>query len=91
MANALAYVVFFIARTEASAYAWRQFPRIKLYIFIVLATAMAVATVALGAALPFHYAWVWLALAPAVAWLFRTEWTGMFAGARGAWLSRAAV
>lgn len=74
MANALAYVVFFIARTEASAYAWRQFPRIKLYIFIVLATALAVATVALGAALPFHYAWVWLALAPAVAWLFRAEW-----------------
>lgn len=82
MANALAYVVFFIARTEASAFAWRQFPRIKLYIFIALATALAVATVALGAALPLHYAWLWLALAPAVAWFFRTEWAGMVAGGR---------
>lgn len=89
IANALAYVVFFFARTEASAYAWRQFPRIKLYFFIVLVTALAITTVALGEALPFHYAWLWLALAPAVAWLFRTEWAGMVVGVRGVWLRRA--
>lgn len=88
MANALAYVVFFIARTEASAFAWRQFPRIKLYFFVVLATALAVATVALGAGLPLHYAWLWLALAPAVVWFFRTEWMVMTARAKGAWLGR---
>lgn len=74
IANALAYVVFFIARTEASAYAWRQFPRTKLYIFVLLLTVLAVVTVAEGEKLSFHFAWIWLALAPVMVWSFRKEW-----------------
>lgn len=35
IANAIAYLVFFIARTEASAYVWRQFPRARIYIFVI--------------------------------------------------------
>lgn len=80
IANAMAYLVFFIARTEASAYVWRQFPRIKLYIFVVSVTALAIATVVLGADLPFHYAWLWLALASLVFYFFREEWMDLIKG-----------
>lgn len=84
MANALAYVVFFVARTEASAYVWRQFPRKKLYFFVGLATAFSVATVTLGPSLPFHFALAWLAMVPFVSWCFRTEWAELFATVRNA-------
>ena len=73
MANAFAYVVFFIARTEASAYAWRQFPRKKLYVAVLLVTALAVATVAMGATLSFSYVFLWLGLAPILILFFWNE------------------
>lgn len=91
MANAVAYMVFFVARTEASAYVWRQFPRKKLYLFVGLATALAVATVALGPMFPFHYALAWLAMGPLVGWCFRTEWAELLTVIRKAWGSRRTI
>lgn len=84
MANAVAYLVFFVARTEASARVWRQFPRARLYVFTSMAVALAVSTVAVGDVLPFHYALVWLAVAPVVAWCFRAELEELIAAARSA-------
>ena len=85
VANAIAYLVFFVARTEASAWVWRQFPRVRLYVFTSLAVALSVATVALGGKLPFHYALVWLALAPVVGWCFRAELVELLTASRSAW------
>ena len=85
MANAVAYVVFFIARTEVSARVWRQFPRARLYVFVGLAVAFAIGTVAVGPGLPIHVALVWLALLPAVVWCFRVEVLNMAVYTRHAW------
>lgn len=88
MANAVAYVVFFVARTEASARVWRQFPRARLYVFVGLAVALAIGTVAFGPELPFHFALIWLALLPAAAWCFRVEVLDMTMYTRHAWRNR---
>lgn len=88
MSNAVAYIVFFVARTEASAHVWRQFPRVRLYVFVGLAVAFSLATVALAPTLPFHYALVWLALVPVVAWCFRAELLGLVAFGRRTWRNR---
>lgn len=88
ISNSLAYLVFFIARTEASAHVWRQFPRKKLYLFVGLVTALAVVTVTLGPALPFHYAYIWLGLIPVVGWSFRAEWDELFVIGSKAWRNR---
>lgn len=91
MANAVAFVVFFVFRTEASARVWRKFPRVRLYIFVSLAVIFSLATVALAPTLPFHYALVWLALLPVVAWCFRAELLDMVSSGRQAWRNRRSV
>ena len=48
IANALSYVVFFIARTEVSAKVWRQSPRLQLHIHVLLFIGLAIGTVCLG-------------------------------------------
>ena len=85
VANAVAYLVFFVARTETSASVWRQFARARLYVFTSLAVAFAVATVTLGPMLPFHFALVWLALAPLIVGCFRVELAELLADIRIAW------
>mgnify|MGYP003604568121 FL=1 len=85
VANAVAYLVFFVARTEASAFVWRQIPRVRLYVFVSLAVAFAVVTVIFGATLPFPYALVWLALAPLIVGCFRVELAELLADIRIAW------
>lgn len=82
MANALAYVVFFVAGTEASAHAWRQFPRNKLYLCVGFAIAFAVATVLFGPTALIHYALFWLAALPLVGWLFCKEWAELISAGR---------
>lgn len=88
IANALAFLVFFIVRTEASALVWRQFPRQRLYIFVSLALMFAVGTVAIGPSLPFPVALVWLGLLPMVVFFFRSEGVELLAFGRNAWSSR---
>lgn len=73
VANAMAYQVFFIARTEFSARAWRNFLRARLYIYTCLAVAFSVVTAILGSTLPFHYVLLWLTFIPVVGWFFSKE------------------
>ena len=73
IANAMAYIVFFIGRTEVSAKVWRQFPRVRLYIHVMVFIALAITTVLLGPVLPFHYSTVWLAALPLLALSFKAE------------------
>lgn len=73
IANAVAYLIYFVARTEASAYAWRNFPRARLYFFSSMSVVFSVATVAWGPTLPFHYSFMWLSLLPIASWFFRLE------------------
>jgi O-antigen/teichoic acid export membrane protein len=73
IANAIAYLVFFIARTEASAYVWRQFPRLKIYIFASIAVGLSVGTASLGPTLSCHYSLAWLLISPLAIWFLRTE------------------
>lgn len=77
-ANAVAFLVFFVARTEASAYVWRPFPRARLYVFVSTAVGLSIATLALGPGSRFHMGLIWLALLPVVVWFFRAEWMSMY-------------
>jgi O-antigen/teichoic acid export membrane protein len=78
VANSVAFLVFFVARTEASAHVWRPFPRARLYAFVTAGVALSIATLAYGPRAPVHFSLVWLALLPVVAWCFRAEWFGMY-------------
>jgi len=74
IANALAYLIFFVARTESSALVWRHFPRVRLYVSVTALTALSVLTVIFGAATGWLFTFLWLAILPVVAWAFRQEW-----------------
>jgi O-antigen/teichoic acid export membrane protein len=78
VANAVAFLVFFVARTEASAHVWRPFPRARLYAFVVAAVGLSIATLVFGPIAPVHFSFVWLAMLPVVVWHFRAEWLGMY-------------
>lgn len=78
VANALAFLVFFVARTEASTHVWRPFPRARLYVFVTAAVLLSITTLVFGADLPVPFGLVWLAMLPLVVWHFRTEWLGMY-------------
>lgn len=78
VSNAVAFLVFFVARTEASAHVWRSFPRARLYVFVGAAVSLSIATLIFGAITPVHFSVVWLAMLPVVLWHFRTEWLGMY-------------
>jgi hypothetical protein len=84
VANAIAFLVFFIARTEASAYVWRPFPRARLYGFVIAAVGLSIATLVFGPGAPVHFSLVWLAMLPAVIWCFRAEWAVMYRSLRSA-------
>ncbi|QAU25508.1 lipopolysaccharide biosynthesis protein [Dyella sp. M7H15-1] len=91
IANAMAFLVFFIARTEASAYVWRPFPRARLYACVVVAVGLSLVTLVWGPFAPVHFSYAWLAMLPVVAWYFRAEWLGMYrslhsAAGLGGWL-----
>jgi O-antigen/teichoic acid export membrane protein len=83
IANALAYLVFFVARTESSAFVWRQFARVRLYVSVTALTALSVLTVIFGPATGWLFSVLWLAIMPAVAWAFRQEWRDIVGMLRG--------
>ncbi len=78
VANAIAFLVFFVARTEASAYVWRSFPRARLYAFVTAGVGLSIATLAYGPRAPVRFSLLWFALLPVVFWCFRDEWNGMY-------------
>lgn len=73
VANAVGYLAFFVARTEASAIVWRSFPRIKTYTTVAACVILSIANVALGPTLGPRFAIVWLAAAPLTIWGFHRE------------------
>ena len=77
VANSLAFLVFFVARTEASAYVWRAFPRTKLYLFTIGAVGLAITTVIMGPSTGNLYTVMWAMALPLVAWAFRRESMGL--------------
>jgi len=74
VANAIAYLIFFVARTESSVLVWRRFPRFKLYVFTTGALVLSVLTVALGPTIGWLSNAIWFATLPLVIWAFRDEW-----------------
>lgn len=58
-ANALAYVVFFIARTEVSARLWRGVDRVKIYPAVLLIVIIGVGTALIGESLPVSSSFIW--------------------------------
>lgn len=76
--NAVAFLVFFVARTEASAYVWRPLPRVRLYGFVAAAVGLSIATLVFGPESRIHVSLLWLATLPVVVWCFRGEWAGMY-------------
>lgn len=78
VANAIAYLIFFIARTEASAHVWRQFPRKRLYASMIFFVTFSVATVAFAPTIPIHYSLIWLSLSPFLFLFFRHEFLDLF-------------
>lgn len=73
VANACAFFIFFVARTEASGQVWIRFPRFKLYGFTFGALMLAVATVALASLLGNWVFAFWYGAAPIVLVAFRAE------------------
>ena len=84
VANALAFLVFFVARTEASAYVWRPFPRVRLYVFVTACVGLSIATLVFGPRAPVHFSLVWLAMLPIAIGCFRAEWMDMYRSLRAA-------
>ena len=79
VANAAAFTVFFVARTEVSARIWRRFPRLKLYTCMTALLAVTTITVFFGSIAPvaIHVFWAALLLGFFVA--FRTQWIEIMA------------
>lgn len=82
IANAVAYAVFFFARTEVSVNVWRQFPRTRLHIHVLLFIFLAIVTAWSGPMLPFHYVNIWLFILPLMILSFKAELRAMLAFAR---------
>lgn len=77
IANASAFTVFFIARTEVSARIWRSFPRVQLYVYVLTLLALAVASVYGAALVPAALYGGWLMLLGLSVFLFRRQWSEM--------------
>ncbi|WP_040551821.1 lipopolysaccharide biosynthesis protein [Rheinheimera nanhaiensis] len=73
VSNAIAYVVFFIMRTEVSSFIWRSFPRAKIYFFVVLLLFLTVVTLLSPEYGTYTYVVIWLCFIPLVGVFFRKE------------------
>jgi O-antigen/teichoic acid export membrane protein len=73
VSNAIAFLIFFVGRTEFSAHVWRQIPRSKIYVFVVGAVAMSVVSVIAGPAIGQLISFVWAGAGAISIWAFRTE------------------
>lgn len=77
IANAVSYIVYFVARAEVSARVWRQFPRLNTYVVIFIIISVSILNVISSESMPFPFEIIWLALAPIVVIYFRDEWAGI--------------
>jgi O-antigen/teichoic acid export membrane protein len=73
VSNALAYLIFFVVRTEVSARLWRPMPKMRLYLMtstmVVASISMAMST--RSAEIVFW--WMWAGLTVILIWMFRDE------------------
>lgn len=81
-ANAIAFAVFFVARTEVSVRIWRLFPRTKLYVSTLLLLGGTLVTASLGfdASNAVHVAWFFVLLFCVL--FFNKEWTVLYQALR---------
>lgn len=79
VSNALAYFLFFVARTEVSARLWRVIPRGNLYGGVGFVLVFASATALIGPNMAFHFSFVWVFLAVVLLVWFKKEATEMVA------------
>ncbi|MBN1173365.1 MAG: lipopolysaccharide biosynthesis protein [Micromonosporaceae bacterium] len=77
VANAVAYLVFFVARTESSRLVWRRSPVAKLYGSVVVAVAASVLTVLAGPRTGLGYTAVWVVSIPLILRAFRGEFRAL--------------
>lgn len=73
VSNAVAFLVFFVARTEASALAWRQFPRIKMYLILSIVVLMSIITVFSNKELIIKTSLIWGLMLLCFIYLFKKE------------------
>jgi O-antigen/teichoic acid export membrane protein len=78
IANAVAFLVFFVGRTEVSARVWRAFPRRTMYIYLFAFAALSILTALVGPVLSFNFSVIWVALVPIVLLSFRAQWLSMW-------------
>lgn len=78
IANALAFTVFFFARTEVSARVWRNFPRLKIYLIVTLLISFSVISSAIGHEFPYYFYMLSPLLLFLVACYFHRQWKEIY-------------
>lgn len=73
-ANAIAFTVFFLARTEVSALIWRRFPRAKLYVSSLLLLVGTLLTAFFGSIMSSAVHVIWFIVLLGCTVLFKNEW-----------------
>ena len=73
VANALAFLVFFVGRTEFSRLVWRPLPRGRMYTFVFGVVALAIGSVFFGPALGPLLSIIWALSGVLALWVFRHE------------------
>jgi O-antigen/teichoic acid export membrane protein len=88
VANTLAFLVFFVGRTEVSSRVWRRFPRGKLYLTVVILVTISVAS-ALQTTIDYAYfGFFWALIVPVSALMFVSQWKELYSSFLGVWRSR---
>lgn len=82
LANAVAFMVFFVLRTEVSAALWRGFPRARIYAFLCLMVSLSMGIVVARQDLPKVFPAVWIAPLLLVLVYFPGEIQGVLSLAR---------
>ena len=83
IANALAFLIFFVGRTEVSAKIWRNLPRRRIYFFVFLSVGLSILTGLFSEKTPLPIGFVWGALIPLVLYFFRGEFRDLRRAFRG--------
>ena len=73
ISNAIAYVIFFIMRTEFSFSVWRVFPRFRMYSFVLLLLGSSLLTIFLGDYYTYGYLGVWFIVLFATLVCFKSD------------------
>jgi len=78
IANALAYFLYYIGRTEYSARLWRNFPRMYIYMYFLVFGSAGILTAFSQDHMGINHSIVWLAALPFVFYLFKKEYVDIY-------------